>query len=105
MAPAIRSPRFLKSLAARLMQPLSRGQIAAWSLVAAGCSGRNKSADATYIEGSVEELYNRGMDLLLAQKYKDAAKFFTEVDRQHPYSEWARKGMVMSAFASYRKGD
>ncbi|MCB1495200.1 MAG: outer membrane protein assembly factor BamD [Bauldia sp.] len=50
-------------------------------------------------------LYNRGLGYLNAGKYSDAIKSFNEVDRQHPYSEWARKGMVMSAFASYRKGD
>lgn len=76
--------------------------LVAVALVAAGCSGRNKAADATYVEGSVEELYNRGMDLLLAEKFKDAAKFFTEVDRQHPYSTWATRAQLMAAYAYYR---
>lgn len=72
------------------------------ALVAAGCSGRNETPDTTYIEGSVEELYNRGMDLLLAEQYKDAAKFFTEVDRQHPYSTWATRAQLMAAYAYYQ---
>ncbi len=50
-------------------------------------------------------LYNRGLGYLNAGKYSDAIKSFNEVDRQHPYSEWARKSIVMSAFASYRRGD
>jgi outer membrane protein assembly factor BamD len=50
-------------------------------------------------------LYNKGLGYLNSGKYSDAVKSFDEVDRQHPYSEWARKAMVMSAFASYRKGD
>src|SRR5256886_17387862 len=33
--------------------------------------------------------------------FKAAAKKFEEVDRQHPYSEWARKALIMSAFAYY----
>src|SRR6185295_3032478 len=33
--------------------------------------------------------------------YKQAAKRFEEVDRQHPYSEWARKALLMSAYAHY----
>lgn len=32
---------------------------------------------------------------------EQAAKKFEEVDRQHPYSEWARKALLMSAYANY----
>ena len=31
-------------------------------------------------------------------------KKFEEVDRQHPYSEWARKSLIMQAFAHYQAG-
>ncbi len=47
-------------------------------------------------------LYNEGLASLDAGKLRDAVKNFNEVDRQHPYSEWARKALIMSAFASYR---
>jgi outer membrane protein assembly factor BamD len=36
---------------------------------------------------------------------KEASKKFEEVDRQHPYSEWARKSLLMSAYAYYSAGD
>ena len=36
---------------------------------------------------------------------KAATKKFDEVDREHPYSEWARKSLLMSAYASYQAGD
>ena len=36
---------------------------------------------------------------------KEAAKKFEEVDRQHPYSEWARKSLIMSSYAYYQAGD
>jgi outer membrane protein assembly factor BamD len=49
-------------------------------------------------------LYNEGLAYLNAGKLSDAVKSFDEVDRQHPYSEWARKALIMSAFASYRRG-
>ena len=48
-------------------------------------------------------LYNEGLGYLNAGKLKDAVDSFDEVDRQHPYSEWARKALIMSAFASYRR--
>jgi outer membrane protein assembly factor BamD len=50
-------------------------------------------------------LYNRGLGYMNAGKFNDAIDEFEEVDRQHPYSEEARKALVMTAFASYRRGD
>ncbi len=51
-----------------------------------------------------DKLYNEGLTLLNRRDYDDAAKKFEEVDRQHPYSEWARKSLLMSAFAYYEVG-
>src|ERR1051325_10483541 len=49
-----------------------------------------------------DKLYNEGLYLMNnAHDYKRAAKRFEEVDRQHPYSEWARKALLMSAYAHY----
>jgi outer membrane protein assembly factor BamD len=53
-----------------------------------------------------DRLYNEGLFLLNEKKDgKEAAKKFEEVDRQHPYSEWARKSLIMSAYAYYTIGD
>ena len=52
-----------------------------------------------------DKLYNEGLYLLNTKKDpKEAAKKFEEVDRQHPYSEWARKSLIMSAYAYYEAG-
>jgi outer membrane protein assembly factor BamD len=49
-----------------------------------------------------DKLYNEGLYLMNNKHdYKKAAKRFEEVDRQHPYSEWARKALLMSAYAYY----
>jgi len=49
-----------------------------------------------------DKLYNEGVYLLnQKQEYRDAAKKFEEVERQHPYSEWARKALIMTAYARY----
>jgi outer membrane protein assembly factor BamD len=49
-----------------------------------------------------DRLYNEGLYLLNSKRdFKAAAKRFEEVDRQHPYSEWARKSLIMSAYAYY----
>jgi outer membrane protein assembly factor BamD len=52
-----------------------------------------------------DRLYNEGLYYLNAQKKpKDAVKKFEEVDRQHPYSDWARKALIMSAYSYYQMG-
>ena len=54
------------------------------------------------LDDPADKLYNEGLFLLNEKRdYKLAAKRFDEVDRQHPYSEWARKALLMSAFAHY----
>jgi outer membrane protein assembly factor BamD len=50
-------------------------------------------------------LYNEGLANLEAGRLQEASRKFQAIDRQHPYSEYARRGMVMSAFVNYRQGD
>ncbi len=53
-----------------------------------------------------EKLYNEGVFLLDKRNdYRAAAKKFEEVERQHPYSDWARKALIMVAFARYQARD
>lgn len=52
-------------------------------------------------ERPVEEIYNNAMDLLETEWYETAAQEFDEVERQHPYSRWATKAQLMSAYAYY----
>ena len=54
-------------------------------------------------EGPPEQLYNKGMDLLLGDNPVAAAAVFDEVDRQHPYSVWADKAQIMAAYALYKR--
>ena len=66
----------------------------------------SKDDDSAVIEEPADKLYNEGLYLLNDKReYKSAAKKFEEVDRQHPYSDWARKSLIMSAFAYYEGGD
>ena len=51
-----------------------------------------------------EVLYNQGLANLNAGKTTEAARKFEALDRQHPFSEYARKALVMNAFVSYRNG-
>jgi len=64
------------------------------------CGGDDPPA---YVERPVDELYNGGLDALQAGQYKEAARLFDEVERQHPYSEWASKAQLMAAYAFYQE--
>jgi len=62
--------------------------------------------DDTPPDEPADRLYNEGLYLLNAKKdARDAVKKFEEVDRQHPYSEWARKSLIMTAYAYYQAGE
>src|SRR5437868_11897679 len=62
--------------------------------------------DDTFKEEPADKLYNEGLYLMNQSKDpKAASKKFEEVDRQHPYSDWARKSLLMSAYAFYNAGD
>jgi outer membrane protein assembly factor BamD len=62
--------------------------------------------DETFVEEPADKLYNEGLFLMNEKSdLKAAQKKFEEVDRQHPYSDWARKSLLMSAYASYESGD
>ena len=73
----------------------------------AGCaSGRAKSkADTSYVARDVATLYNAAKGRLDRGDYKLAAALFDEVERQHPYSVWARRAQLMSAFSYYLARD
>jgi outer membrane protein assembly factor BamD len=62
--------------------------------------------DDTFVDEPADKLYNEGLYLMNERHDpKAASKKFEEVDREHPYSDWARKSLLLSAFAYYQAGD
>lgn len=68
--------------------------------VLAGCTA--EEAVVEYVERPVSEIYNDALNVLQEGDYKDAAIMFDEVERQHPYSSWATKAQLMSAYSYYQ---
>ncbi|MEO6226170.1 MAG: outer membrane protein assembly factor BamD [Sphingomicrobium sp.] len=66
----------------------------------AGCATGNKG-DTAYIARDVNTLYASAQRTMQGGDYEKAAKLFDEVERQHPYSVWARRAQLMSAFNYY----
>ena len=89
-----RSPKRIALLAAT---------VAVFPLVA-GCSalgGGDGPADTGYVARDAESLYAAAKDRLDRGDVLIAAALFDEVERQHPYSPWARRAQLMSAFSYY----
>lgn len=79
--------------------------IAATALVLGGCMGRGEKTEAALDEGDPPDLlYNQGLALLDAGEASEARKKFENVDKQHPYSDYARRSMMMSAYLNFRSG-
>ena len=65
------------------------------------CAGNKVKTDTSYVASDVNTLYGLAKERLDNQRYEEAAKLFDEVERQHPYSVWARRAQLMSAFSFY----
>ena len=70
-----------------------------------GGGGGGSGTDTKYVARDVDTLYNAAKDRLDRGQYKIAAALFDEVERQHPYSPWARRAQQMSAFSYYLAAD
>lgn len=75
------------------------------ALVVAGCAHKAPKGERPYIARDVETLYSVAQQTLARKQYKLAGAQFDEVERQHPYSVWARRGQLMSAFSYYMARD
>ncbi|HEY0435672.1 MAG TPA: outer membrane protein assembly factor BamD, partial [Phenylobacterium sp.] len=62
-------------------------------------------AHLAYEERPVELLYSTGADRMDRHLWGQAVDYFQEVERQHPYSEWSRRAILMQAFAHYQNNN
>ncbi|WP_375391965.1 outer membrane protein assembly factor BamD [uncultured Sphingomonas sp.] len=75
------------------------------ALPLSACARHRAKGDLPYVARDVGTLYSAARQRLDQARYKEAAQLFDEVERQHPYSVWARRAQLMSAFAYYLDHD
>ena len=76
------------------------------AIAVSGCSVfKKKKPTLAYEERPVELLFSVGADDLDRHQWNDAVNYFREVERQHPYSEWSRRAILMTAYAHYEAND
>ena len=89
---------FAKSIFALCIATL----LSACSTLGIGSDRRERLA---YVERPAELIYNEAVDRLERDRWDQAKLLFEEVERQHPFSERARRALLMSSYASYRAAD
>ena len=91
----------------RFSRKLALGALMGATLLTAGCASRGGGGpeDTAYVARDVETLYAEARSRLDRNQPQLAAALFDEVERQHPYSPWARRAQLMSAFSYYVASD
>ena len=87
------------------VRPIALLIAAALVVPLAGCATGKNKGDTKYVARDVDTLYNAAKERLDRRQYKLAAQLFDEVERQHPYSIWARRAQLMGAFSYYLNRD
>ncbi|MEP5154429.1 outer membrane protein assembly factor BamD [Planktotalea sp.] len=84
------------------------------SMTLSGCGGGGGGAVARFLGGpadapldtfTAEQIFERGEFELERKREDDAAFYFGEVERLYPYSEWAKRGLIMQAFSYHKDKD
>jgi len=71
----------------------------------AACSMFKGKEDETLDNVPPDEIYALGESQLADGKPTEAAKTFNEIERLYPFSQLAKRAIIMSAFSSYQAGD
>jgi outer membrane protein assembly factor BamD len=77
--------------------------VATAMLVLTSCGGDEAEAVSDKNE-TIDVLYDKALASYKRKAFKDAIEQFEEVERQHPYSEWAAHAQIMAAYSGYRGG-
>lgn len=70
-----------------------------------GCSGLNTRGPGALDGYSAQEIFERGELEIARRQADDAAFYFGEIERLYPYSEWAKRGLIMQAYAYHLDQD
>lgn len=88
----------------RLILSTTASLLALLSVAACGDDDEDDIDTLAKKNESVDVLYDKARQTYAAKGYKKAMEEFEEVERQHPYSEWAPRGQIMAAYSAYKAG-
>lgn len=91
--------------ASKIRTGLILAVVAVSALSTAACNRGANRPRLAYEERPVEALYNTGYARIEGRRWSDAIDYFQEVERQHPYSEWSRRAILMQIYAYYQNNN
>ena len=75
-------------------------------LTLAGCGALRQRDAAPLDDLTAEEIYRKGeVALETSRKPDEAIRYFSEVERLYPYSAYAKRALIMQAFAQHKGKD
>lgn len=87
---------------------IGRGMAAilvAAGLVLGACASKDDDEEDLKLDDTpADVLYNEGLAAVNAGKMSEATQKFEDIDRLHPYSEYSRKALLMTAYVNYTRG-
>lgn len=86
----------------KMLHTLTLTTLVSAALLLGACSSDKEQAGAIQVATPAEELYNNAADQMDSGNYLQATEEFNEVERQHPYSQWATRAQLMSAYGYYK---
>lgn len=102
------------NIPSRRLRPVSAlaARLCALALIAtpiAGCStfdslnpfGGEKYETKLLPDVPAESIYDQGLARLQRRDYEGAATKFAELEKQFPFSQWSRKGLLMVAYSNF----
>lgn len=90
----------LKSKIILLKAAAVASAVTASAIMLSGCASDDQMA-AQYVERPIEQIYSDAWKMIDRGNWLEAGRQFDEVERQHPYSVWARRAILMSAYCYY----
>ena len=73
------------------------------SLLFSSCSdSKNNIGIGVSEDKAAEEIFNSGERDLIRRRYNDAAEKFKEVERLYPYSDWAKRALIMQVYSFHK---
>ena len=91
-------------MAVRKAGPVLMAVVVSVSLLA-GCGGGGGGTKQPLDNFTAEQIYKRGeYELENNSKPRDAVHYFSEIERLYPYSEWAKRALIMQAYSHHKAG-
>ena len=75
------------------------------TVAVAGCSALKNEPNVDIDTYAAKEIYDLAEDMLAKKRPQNAAKYFSEIERLYPYSEWTKRGLIMQAYSFHQDKD